>query len=129
MEFSLLSSIILIILIPFILILLGTIYFFIYSYLTNAHKDVQKKWKSFDYFYELKKDLFFIGQKSSLLNIILLINLSFGIFLTYLVSSLFGYGFEFIKFDIFLIFICIVLPLILSGIYYSSKELYSSSKE
>ncbi|MHA1149999.1 MAG: hypothetical protein ACTSR8_17315 [Promethearchaeota archaeon] len=129
MEYSLFSNIILIIIIPFIIMSLGTIFYSIYAFLVNPHKDLQLKWTKLKNFNNLKRNFFIKEEDSITENFIICIYLTFAIILAFLIANGFEYGTFQIKFNLILIVFLIFLPFLFAGFSYKSHQLYSTSKE
>ena len=130
MEYSVFVFILTLIFIPIIIGIVASILFYIYDTLTTTHKGSLKNLVSRNFLSDVKKRkniLFQDGIKNSI-NYILLLYFGISLLLTYLVADFLIFNSLNLKFNVIIILFCFILPLIFSGINYSSQQLYKSSK-
>jgi len=131
MDYSVFVFILTLILIPITIGILASILFYIYDALTTSHKGSLKNLVSRHYLSDLKKkkNIFLQDGVKNSVNYVLFLYLVVSLLLTYLVADFLIFNTLNLKFDVIIILFCLIIPLVFTGINYTSNQLYRSSKE
>ena len=131
MDYSAFVFILTLIFIPIVIGILASILFYIYDALTTSHKGSIKNLgsKRFLSVFKKKKKIFLPDGVKNGLNYVLLLYFVSSLLLTYIVADFLIFNTLNLEFDVIIILFCLVIPLIFSGINYTSNQLYRSSKE
>ncbi len=138
MVSDLVFFLIILVLMPLLILAIGSILFYLYEFLTNAIITNTREQPLFKRFTDIRERLFFKQDDKLILNILIVIYLLTALFLAFIIIDYFNLTFIIMNFynfpifkvnlDLIIILFCLIMPLLFTGINYTNEQLSLSSK-